>query len=231
MRTTPDGMLVAEVDTAVRVTASAIWLHGLGAFAGDLDWVIASLKGARAIGIRFVVPNAPARPITVDEGRLMRGWFDLLSLEEESPEDDAGVRDSEHRLRALIDAERQRGVPAERIVLAGYSQGAAMALHVGLRYPEPLAGVIALSGYLPLPDHLERERHQANARTPILMVHGRDDPVMPIGRARRGRDQLRQAGYDVEWHEYPMGHAICDEEITRIDEWQREVLAGDRETS
>lgn len=212
-------MLVSDWSTNEQPVASVIWLHGLGANGTDFDGVFSKMRQTNRIGIHHVVPHAPVRPITVNDGGLLRGWFDLLSLELDAEEDIEGIRDSHEQIVDLIRKEQVAGIPAHRIVLAGYSQGGAMALHTGLRYPEPLAGVVCLSGYLPLPETLEAERSPANAGTPILMAHGTQDDVMDFGRAQQGREKLKALGHDVHWEDYPVRHEVCLEEMDALDEW------------
>ncbi len=175
--------------------------------------------------MRFVFPHAPMRPITINGGAVMRGWYDVMSLEGVRREDDAGVRASQASVDELIARELARGVPAARLILAGFSQGGAIALQTGLRHPERLAGIMALSTYLPLATTLAAEASPANRDVPIFMAHGRDDSLIPIERATVSREALRAAGYKIEWHDYAMEHAVCREEIEDIAAWLRRVLA------
>ena len=213
-----------ELETGPRPTAAVIWLHGLGADGYDFEPIVPELDLPDALPVRFVFPHAPLQPVTINGGAVMRAWYDVYSLEGERREDEAGVRASQARVEALIARERTRGVPTRRIVLAGFSQGGAIALQTGLRHPARLAGIIALSTYLPLAGTLAAEASSANRDVPIFMAHGRFDDLIPLERAVRSRDALRKAGYAVEWHDYPMSHAVCPEEIADIATWLRGVL-------
>jgi phospholipase/carboxylesterase len=213
-----------ELETGPAATAAVIWLHGLGADGHDFEAIVPELDLPEAPAIRFVFPHAPRRAVTINGGAVMRAWYDVYSLEGVRREDDAGVHASQASIEALIAREKARGVPASRLVLAGFSQGGAIALHTGLRHPDPLAGIMALSTYLPLASTLAAEASPANQGVPIFMAHGRHDPLIPIERAMISRDTLRKAGYDVEWHEYAMEHAVCYEEIVDIAAWLRRVL-------
>jgi len=213
-----------EVETGARPTAAVIWLHGLGADGHDFEPIVPELELPEALPVRFVFPHAPPQPVTINGGAVMRAWYDVYSLGGVRREDDAGVRRSQASVEALVARERARGVPAARIVLAGFSQGGAIALQTGLRHPERLAGIMALSTYLPLASTLAAEASAANRAVSIFMAHGLHDSLIPIERARLSRDTLRKAGYDVEWHEYPMEHAVCAEEIAAIAAWLRRAL-------
>ncbi|HXH01872.1 MAG TPA: carboxylesterase [Candidatus Competibacteraceae bacterium] len=209
--------------------ACVIWLHGLGADARDFAPIVPELGLPSELGVRFVFPNAPYRPITVNGGYVMRGWYDIFGLDIPLREDEAGIRDSARRITALLDQQRAAGIPAARIVLAGFSQGCAIALHVGLRYRERLAGILGLSGYLPLAHTLEAERATANRDVPILLAHGVLDELIPCRYGELSAERLRALGYAVELRRYPMGHEVCWEEIREIGEigeWLGEVLAG-----
>lgn len=213
-----------DVETGARPTAAVIWLHGLGADGHDFEPIVPELELPEALPVRFVFPHAPPQPVTINGGAVMRAWYDVYSLGGVRREDDAGVRRSQASVEALVARERARGVPAARIVLAGFSQGGAIALQTGLRHPERLAGIMALSTYLPLASTLAAEASAANRAVSIFMAHGLHDSLIPIERARLSRDTLRTAGYDVEWHEYPMEHAVCAEEIAAIAAWLRRAL-------
>jgi phospholipase/carboxylesterase len=213
-----------ELETGPRPTAAVIWLHGLGADGYDFEPIVPELGLAATPAVRFVFPHAPMRPVTINGGAVMRAWYDILSLEGVRREDDAGVRASQAGVEALIAREASRGIPAGRIVLAGFSQGGAIALQTGLRHAERLAGIMALSTYLPLAASLAAEASAANRHVPIFMAHGRDDGLIPIERAMISRDVLRKAGYPVEWHDYAMEHAVCREEIDDIAAWLRRVI-------
>ena len=213
-----------ELETGARPTAAVIWLHGLGADGHDFESIVPELDLPDTPAVRFVFPHAPMQPVTINGGAVMRAWYDVYSLEGVRREDEAGVRRSQATVEALIAREIDRGIPAARIVLAGFSQGGAIALHTGLRHSQPLAGILALSTYLPLASSLADEASPANRAVRIFMAHGRFDALIPIERAMLSRDALRKAGYDMEWHEYPMEHAVCYEEIADIGAWLRRVF-------
>jgi phospholipase/carboxylesterase len=221
---TPATLETIQVDTGPNPTASVIWLHGLGASGDDFVPIVRELDLAGLPAIRFVFPHAPTMPVTVNNGYVMRAWYDIVGADLARREDEKGLRASQAMVEQLIAQEKARGVPAERIVLAGFSQGCAMTLQTGLRHPEKLAGLMCLSGYVPLHTTIAAERHAANQSTPIFLVHGRGDQVIPIVRAEQSRDLLRTLGYDVEWHEYPMPHSVCQEEVDDIGAWLRRVL-------
>ncbi len=217
-----------ELETAPNPTAAVIWMHGLGADGNDFVPIVNELELAGAPGIRFVFPHAPTRPVTINNGYVMRAWYDVSfgDLEGRSRKaDEKGVRESQAQIGELITREMGRGVAAGRIVLAGFSQGGAVALHTGLRYPERLAGVMALSTYLPLAESFAQEAAPANAKTPVFMAHGTHDPVVPYAMGSGSRDLLQQAGYAIEWHDYPMQHSVCLEEVADIGRWLSGVLA------
>ena len=205
--------------------ASIIILHGLGADANDFVPVAQQLD-LRAIGdVRYVFPNAPTRPVTINGGMRMRAWYDILGTDLVRREDETGLRESVIEVQALIDREISLGIPASRIVLAGFSQGCAMTLLAGLRAPQRLAGLVGMSGYLPLAAETAAERSAANADVPIFLAHGTGDTVIPIERAVASRDALRALGYAVEWHDYPMPHSVCLEEVADLQRWLARVLA------
>jgi phospholipase/carboxylesterase len=214
-----------EVETGPAPRASVIWLHGLGADGHDFEPIVPALGFAAAPAARFVFPHAPMRPVTINNGWVMRAWYDVRADGGERREDEEGVRESQKAIETLIARERSRGIPAASIVLAGFSQGGAMALHTGLRHPERLAGILALSCFLPLAATLEGEASAANREAPIFMAHGAHDQLIPLSRARRAYEVLTGLGWRVEWREYPMAHAVCDEEIADIAAWLRRVLA------
>ena len=205
--------------------ATIIWMHGLGADANDFVPVAheLDLKGCGAI--RFVFPNAKTIPVTINNGYVMRAWYDILGTDLVRREDELGIRSSAAQIDALIARERAEGIASNRIVLAGFSQGCAMALFTGLRCAEPLAGIMALSGYLPIADKTASERSPANQTTPIFMAHGTQDPVVPIARANDANDQLTSLGYSVQWQAYPMQHSVHPQEIVDIGAFLRKVLA------
>ena len=207
-----------EIETAASPDASVIWLHGLGADGHDFEPVVPELRLPPTLRLRFVFPHAPVRPVTLNMGMRMRAWYDILQLGG-GPEDEAGVRASQGMVEALIERERSRGVAARRIVLAGFSQGGAIALHTGLRHGQRLAGILALSTYLPLAGSLQAERSEANRDVPIFMAHGEFDDIIPITRAQQSRQALAAQGYALQWHSYPMPHSVCGEEIADIAAW------------
>jgi len=208
-----------EIETGQRPAASVIWLHGLGADAHDFEPVVPALTPRAAPAIRFVFPNAPLRPITINGGYPMRAWYDIAALERASLQDEAGMRASDALLRRLIARENVRGIASHRIFIAGFSQGGVMALFTGTRYPARLAGIIGLSCYMGLPDRFESERTAANARTPIFLGHGTQDPMVDARFGQETRDLLAGAGYDVEWHAYPIPHAVSPAEIADLSAW------------
>ena len=216
-----------ELETSKNPTAAVIWMHGLGADGNDFVPIVNELDLAGAPGIRFVFPHAPMRPVTINNGYVMRAWYDVSfgDLEGRSRKaDEEGVRESQAQIGELIARENARGIAPDQIVLAGFSQGGAIALHTGLRHPEKLAGVMALSTYLPLAESFAQEAAPANAKTAVFMAHGTQDPVVPYAMGRSSRDLLNQSGYAVEWHEYPMQHSVCMEEVADIGRWLVRVL-------
>jgi len=204
---------------------SVIWLHGLGADGHDFEPIVPELDFKNRLHTRFIFPHAPARPVTLNQGYVMPAWFDIVAIDAESAQDEAGIRTSAGRISALIAREQERGVRSEHIVLAGFSQGGAIALHLGLRYPQRLAGILALSSFLPLADKLAGEVSAANRDIPIYMAHGEYDPIVPIQLARLSHQQLQALGYTVAWHTYPMEHSVCPAEIADISAWFGRVLA------
>jgi phospholipase/carboxylesterase len=204
--------------------ASVIWMHGLGADAHDFESVPPMLDLGPALPVRYIFPNAPVRPVTLNGGMRMRAWYDLLGLDRDAPEDAEGIRESGASIAGLIEREVERGISADNIVLAGFSQGGAIALYTALRYPSRLAGVLALSCYLPLSAEVETERHSANAKVPIFMAHGEFDDVVAVNFARGSRKRLHTMGYDVDWREYPMAHSVMPEEIGDIKKFLATVL-------
>ena len=213
-----------ELESAPNPTSAVIWLHGLGADGHDFAGLVPELDLSNCPPIRFVFPHAPSMPVTVNGGYLMPAWYDILGTNLVSQQDAAGIQASERAIVALIAHEVARGIPAKRIVLAGFSQGCAMALHTGLRLPQQLAGIMALSGYLPLADRLAAERHAANARTPVFMAHGTQDPVVALARGEASRDALVALGQPIEWHSYPMPHSVHPREIADISAFLAQVL-------
>lgn len=207
-------------------TASVIWLHGLGADGYDFVPIVRELRLPRDLALRFVFPHAPVRPVTINNGLEMRAWYDIRVLSAGAPEDEAGIRDSAALLVRYVECERGAGIAANRIILAGFSQGGAVALHAALRYPERLAGIMALSTYLPLRATLAAEAAPANRDLPILMCHGRFDPMLPMALGLASHDLLRAAGYAVDWKEYPMQHQVCPAEINDLSSWCQAILAS-----
>lgn len=218
-----------EIETGPDPTGSVIWLHGLGADGHDFEPIVGELGLADELALRFVFPHAPVRPVTINGGTEMRAWFDVLSLERDGPVDEVGIRESAEILNGLIVREIERGVAASNIIAAGFSQGGAIALHAALRYPERLGGLMALSTYLPLPYAFEAEVAEnpaaAERNLPIFMAHGSFDPMLPMHLGRSSADLLIGAGFDVEWHDYPMAHAVCAEEIADIRRWLLGILS------
>ena len=212
---------------ATPATASVIWLHGLGADGHDFVPIVPELKLPASPGIRFIFPHAPVRPVTLNMGMRMRAWYDIKTLTAEGRADESGLRESIARLEALIAAERASGIACTRIVIAGFSQGAAVALNGALRHAESLAGVLALSCYLPLQAALAAELSPANRQVPILMCHGQQDPVLPLALGLMACNWLRATGYRVEWKEYPMQHQVCLPEIQDIATWLRARLPAE----
>ena len=224
----PSTLQTIEVHPAGEAAASVIVLHGLGAdgtdflpFADEID--------LRAAGpVRWLLPRAPVRPVTVNNGYRMRAWYDIFEFGAQAHkprEDDAGLRESFAAVHALIDREVARGVPARRIVLAGFSQGCAVTLGAGVRYRERLGGLVGMSGYLPLAASTAAERSDANALTPVFLAHGRSDPVVGLDRGSASRDALKSLGYDVEWHDYPMEHSVSPEEVADLQRFLQRVLS------
>ena len=206
---------------------AVVWMHGLGADGHDFEPIVPHLRLPAGLRVRFVFPHAREIPVSLNMGMVMRAWYDLRGVSLERIEhDEAGVRRSAEEIEALVRRENERGVPASKIVLCGFSQGGAMALHVGLRYPETLAGIAALSSFLILAEKVEAEAHAANRRTKVLVCHGTQDPMVPEGMGRASFDRLRALGYDAEYHRYPMQHEVCMEEIGLLGRWLEARLGG-----
>lgn len=221
----PELLPAIEINPSAPATATVICMHGLGVDGHDL----APLAGQWARpphAVRFVFPHAPVRAITRSGGMPMPAWYDVYGPDLADKFDDMGIRTSEHQLRALIEHEVKRGIPARRIVLAGFSQGGAMALHTGLRYPERLGGILALSTYLLLPDVLPVEAQAANADVPIMMAHGTEDDIIPLPRGEMSRRALEKLGYRIDWRVYQMPHTLCPQEIEDIADWLDEVFSS-----
>lgn len=213
-----------EIQPPGSPSASVIWLHGLGADGNDFVPIVPELGLGDDHTVRFVFPNAPQRPVTINGGMRMPAWYDIVGVDIADKQDREGIQASAAQIEALVAREVESGIRPERIVLAGFSQGGAIALHTGLRHDARLAGIMALSTYLPLHDGLAAEASDANRELPIFMAHGSEDPMVPITLGRGSRDHLITAGYSVDWHEYPMAHQVCLPEIATIGRWLRERL-------
>lgn len=211
-------------DDAREADAAVIWLHGLGADGSDFVPIVSELKLPDALNIRFIFPHAPLRPITINQGYRMRGWYDITSLDIAERDDEAGIVESSAMLTRLCDEQLALGVAAKRIIVAGFSQGGAIALYAGLRYARTLGGIMALSTYLPMQQRLRQEATAANRETPIFMAHGLHDDVVATPFGLQTRALLQQQGYRVQWHDYAMGHSVCMEEINDISDWLDRVL-------
>jgi phospholipase/carboxylesterase len=217
-------METIEVETGAKPTGAIIWMHGLGADGHDFEPIVPELVRKNERALRFVFPNAPVQPVTINGGYAMRAWYDIVGIDRNSAQDEKGIRASDAMVQALIKRENERGIPSERIVLAGFSQGGAMSLFSGTRYAEKLAGIMALSCYMLSAKTFDTERAPANAATPIFMAHGLTDPVVHVHLGEDSRQLLEKTGYAVEWHTYPMPHSVCPEEIQDIAQWLRRVL-------
>ena len=213
-----------EIETGAKPEGAVIWLHGLGADGHDFEPIVPELARPGERPLRFVFPHAPIRPVTLNGGFAMRAWYDIVSLERRGPEDESGIRASQELVEALIRRENERGIPSERIVLAGFSQGGALALVTGTRYPHKLAGIMGLSCYMLLAERFAAERVAANQATPIFLAHGLEDPIVAPLLGEHARAWLEAAGYPVEWHTYAMPHSVCPQEVTDIANWLRRVL-------
>jgi phospholipase/carboxylesterase len=222
----PADLLAAiELETRPHPDAAVIWMHGLGADGNDFVPIVAELDLPEECGIRFIFPHAPTRPVTINGGAVMRAWYDITGDDLSSRGDEGGIRDSQRRIEQLIAREKMRGIAASRLVLAGFSQGGVIALQTGLRHPERLAGIMALSTYLAMPQALAAEAQAANRDVPIFMAHGTFDPMIRLDWAEASRRALLAHGHTVEWHTYPMQHAVCIEEVRAIGAWLARVLA------
>ncbi len=214
-----------EIEPDSTASSAVIWMHGLGADGHDFESVLPWLGLRAGHGVRFVFPHAPQIPVTLNAGMVMPAWYDITESDLSRRHDRQGILRSREAVRTLVRREVERGIESSRIVLAGFSQGGAVALDTGLRHADRLAGILALSTYLVLEDEIAAERDPANAGTPILQVHGTHDPMVPVERGQGARDQLRELGYAVRWQEYPMQHEVCPEELGLIGEWLGEILA------
>ena len=212
-----------EVGGGAQPDGTVIWLHGLGADGHDFEPIASELNLDNHADIRFVFPHAPVRPVTINGGIPMRAWYDVMSLDRSGPQDEAGIRDSATSLTQLIKRENDRGVDASRIVLAGFSQGGAIAMHTAMRFSHRLAGLMALSTWMPLESTISEEVVESSEsqprELPVLMAHGTFDPMLPLAAGQHARDIMQEAGFSVHWHEYPMAHAVCAEEISEIRKW------------
>jgi phospholipase/carboxylesterase len=213
-----------EIETGRNPQAAVIWLHGLGADGHDFEPIVPELVQRSERALRFVFPHAPMRPVTLNAGYVMRAWYDIIAIDRRAAEDESGIRASQTLITELIRRENGRGIATERIVLAGFSQGGAMALYSGTRYGERLAGIIGLSCYQLLAGRFAAERDPANQATPIFVAHGTEDPVVPPALGEATCRQLQAAGYTVEWHAYSMPHSVCPQEVADIAAWLRRVL-------
>jgi len=212
-----------EIETKRKPSHAVIWLHGLGADGNDFVPVVKELK-LPPLGIRFVFPHAPMRPVTINGGFVMRAWYDIAYQELAFKEDERGLRESQKLIEELIVRENTRGIPSSRIVLAGFSQGGVLALQTGLRQSKPLAGLMALSSYLPMSPMIEVERNAASNSVPIFMGHGITDNIVPLALGKMSRDTLIKLGYEVDWHQYTIPHSVCPEELADIGVWLKRVL-------
>jgi len=220
----PAALETIEVTTGEKPTAAVIWLHGLGADGHDFEPLVPELSWSGAPDIRYVFPHAPVRPVTINGGMAMRAWYDIVSLTSHRDHDQRGIADSVNQAAALVRQEIARGIPAQRILLAGFSQGGAIALQLALRFPQRLAGLVALSTYLLLDHRLEQDAHEANRGLPVFVGHGSHDPMVPVQLGETAAARLRGMGHDVEFHRYPMPHAVCPEEISDLATWLRARL-------
>ena len=220
-------ILQTGVDESATTDAVVIWLHGLGADGSDFVPIVPELKLPAALNVRFIFPHAPVRPITINQGYRMRGWYDVTSLDIASRNDEAGIIESSNILSRLCDEQVAQGIAAQRIIVAGFSQGGAIALYTGLRYNRTLGGIMALSTYLPMQQRLQQEAASANRNTPVFMAHGLHDDVVAVQFGLQTRNLLQQQGYRLQWHDYAMGHSVCMEEVSDISKWLTSVLVED----
>jgi len=214
------------VETGPNPTFSIIWMHGLGADGHDFEPLVPELLEVGLPTLRFVFPHAPVRPVTINNGYQMRAWYDIIGIDNRSAEDFEGINASAQSIAALIQRENERGIPTNRIIIAGFSQGGAMALHIATRYPQAFAGVIALSSYLPVARELPAAHNPANLGTSIFMAHGSQDPVVPIALGQLSREAIEAVGYGVEWHTYLMPHSLCPDEIAHLKTWMARSITG-----
>src|SRR5262245_31362732 len=215
-----------EIGTGRSPQWAVLWMHGLGADGHDFEPIVPEIDLPKGLAVRFVFPHAPMRPVTINGGAVMRAWYDVTGQGGVRREDEQGVRESQRNIEALIEREKKRRLPANQILLAGFSQGGAMALQTGRRHPERLAGLVVLSSFLPLADKLAAEASVANRDVPIFMAHGTHDPLIPLSRGHESRDRLLGQGYRIEWYEYRMPHSVCAEEIADLSAWLRTALVA-----
>ena len=220
---TPDHI---ELVTGAEPRGTVIWLHGLGADGWDFVPIVRELPLPPGLALRFIFPHAPERAVTINNGFVMRAWYDIAQAEIARQPDERGIRESQSTVEGLIEREKGRGIPAKSIVLAGFSQGGAIVLQAGLRHKESIAGIVALSTYLPLEESLDAEASPANKATPIFMAHGTQDPIIPLELAENSRRKLQLRGYNVEWHSWPMPHAVCAEEVEALGNFLARAFGG-----
>lgn len=213
-----------EIPPKAEAKASIIWLHGLGASGDDFVPAVRTLNLPENLGLRFVFPNAPVRPVTVNQGYRMPAWYDILGFSADSREDESGILNAEQRIQQILEREQELGIPSHKIVLAGFSQGGALALFSGLRYHKPLAGIMGLSTYLPISQTLLNTPNQANQNTPFFIAHGQHDPVVPLSWGLFSQGALTERGYGVEWRTYPIEHHVSNEELRDISGWLQKIL-------
>lgn len=213
-----------EVNPTTSPIATVIWLHGLGADGSDFIDIVPQLQFSSDFPIRFVFPHAPMRPVTINNGYVMRAWFDVFGFEERSRQDEKGLEEAQLQIANLIQQEKSHGIASDKIILGGFSQGGALALHCGLRNPDKLAGIVALSTYLPVADKLPLEINQRNRSTQILMAHGIYDPIIPLHFGQTSCEFLKKLGYQVDWHTYPIEHTVSEQEIQDIKTWFIKLL-------
>lgn len=214
-----------EINPREEPMATVIWLHGLGADGHDFESIVPALQLPEILPVRFIFPHAPVRPVSINFGAEMRAWFDIVAIAMNAPQDEKGIRASQKMIHQLINNENRRGIRSDRIIIAGFSQGGAIALQVGLRYPEKLAGILALSTFLPLAGSFPQEASSENKNIPIFMAHGTVDSVVPYQFAKHSCDFLESQGYKVDWHRYPIAHSTCATEVVDIAEWIINVLS------
>lgn len=215
-----------EVQTGSNPVASVLWLHGLGADGHDFEAIVPELKLPASTAVRFVFPHAPMRPITINDGMVMRGWYDIKPGKDGFSEDNDDIRDVSVLIRSLVEQEIERGIPANRIILAGFSQGGAVALYTGLGMEQPLAGIMALSTYVPMIESIASWMSASTKSVPVFQAHGQFDPLIALDRAEKSRSAMKQQGIHVEWHSYPMEHSVCAEELLDISRWITSVFTN-----